>query len=218
MLRELQLRSSDFKQVMKYKKQHPSTHPTCGPREKIWTAKVTVSPEEFRMPRRERLTVGQHVERMQFARAPRNHQLLPRERFRDPRGSSGRGLGPAAGGRGEDRGDYGDATREETEGRGTKRQEIKMNVTFKSKEPRKRLTNQPNDLKPPFPAKKAERSIAGLTNRSLFHLAEFPGDLMLMNQDLISRGVCPRDVTEAGRLGEGGIWKEHSGKPASHHY
>lgn len=225
MLKELQFRSSDHRQAMGYKKLHPRTCPTCGPLEKVWTANVTVTPEVFKMPRRERLNVSKHVERMQFARALRNNQLLPFiKRVRDSSVLSGGGLGPTARdntsedeGEGDDS-DYDDATPKEREKNLTKRQEIKMNVIFKSKEPKKHLTYQPNDLKPFFPTKKVERSIAGSTNRNLFHVAEFPGDLMLMSQDFISRGIRPSDVTSARCLKDDSVWKEYVSKPASHRY
>ncbi|XP_057592061.1 uncharacterized protein C10orf120 homolog isoform X2 [Hippopotamus amphibius kiboko] len=58
MLKELQLLSSDYKQAVEYKKEHTPSCATCGPLEKLWTAKVMVPPEEFRMPRRERLTIN----------------------------------------------------------------------------------------------------------------------------------------------------------------
>ncbi|KAF5916895.1 uncharacterized protein C10orf120 homolog [Diceros bicornis minor] len=215
MLKELQLVSSDYKQAMEYKKQHYPPCTTCGPLEKIWTAKVIVPPEEFKMPQRERLNISKHIERMQFARALRNKQLLPYiERFRSSSFLSGGGLGPMAkdeAGIDEDDADadcWDDVKPEErdkAENKSTKRQEIKMNVIFKSEEPKKCLTYHPNDRKPFLSTKKAERSITGLTNRNLFHLAEFPGDLMLMNQDFISRGVHSSGATKANHLEE--VWK-----------
>ncbi|KAK1333339.1 hypothetical protein QTO34_005722 [Cnephaeus nilssonii] len=94
-----------------------------------------------------------------------------------------------------------------------------MKVTFRSKEPPKPLTHQPSHLKPFFPPKRAERSIAGFTNRSLFRLADFPGDLMLMNQDFFSRGIRPSDLADASpRPDHAGVWREPPGKPASHQH
>nr|XP_005602241.1 uncharacterized protein C10orf120 homolog [Equus caballus]XP_008532448.1 PREDICTED: uncharacterized protein C10orf120 homolog [Equus przewalskii] len=228
MLKELQLLSPDYKQAMAYKKQHSIPCTACGPLEKIWTAKVIVPPEEFKMPQRERLNISKHIERMQFARALRNKQLLPYiERYRSSSFLSGGGLGPTAkdkAGRDEDDADSDgcdDAKpeeRDEAENKTTKRQEIKMDVIFKSEEPKKRLTYHANDRKPFFPTKKVERSITGLTNRNLFHLAEFPGDLMLMNQDFISRGGHSSGAMKANRLEEDSVWKEHMCKAACHRY
>lgn len=216
MLRELQLRSSDYKQVLEYRKQFPSTCPPFGLLEKLWTAKVTVSPEELQVPPREKLDISRHVERMQLARALRTLRPLPAIQRAKPPGSPPAGGPPAA--RGEDAEDgqaHGDATPGESEDTTTKRQEIKMSVIFKSKEPPKPLTYQPNDLRPFFP-KKAERSIAGFTNRSLYRLVDFPGDLMLMNQEFISRGIRPSDVALADSCPEQeGVWRDPPGKSAS---
>uniref|UniRef100_A0A8C6DWG6 Chromosome 10 open reading frame 120 n=1 Tax=Moschus moschiferus TaxID=68415 RepID=A0A8C6DWG6_MOSMO len=228
MLTELQMLSSDYKRAVDYKRQHTPPCATCGPMGKMWTAKVIVSPEEFRMPRRERLNVSKHVERMQLARALRSNQLLPYiERFRGLSLLPSGGLGPMARARAEEGqvdGNANDGNDAHQEGRGevesktSKRQEIKMNVIFKPEEPKKRITYHPNDLKPFLPVKKVERSITGLTNRSLLHVAEFPGDLMLMNQDFLSRGIYPSYALQATRLEEKNAWKEYSCKAASHHY
>ncbi|XP_003419708.1 uncharacterized protein C10orf120 homolog [Loxodonta africana] len=207
MLKELQLLSSDYKQAMEYKKQNSSLCPTCGPLEKIWTAKVTVPPEEFEMPQRERANISKHIERMQIARALRNKQLLPYiERFRNSSCLSGVGLDPTAKDKAREEGDNFDINnretakqeeKKETESKPTNRQEIKMNVIFKSEEPKKRLTRNVNERRPFLPTKKLQRCITGPTNRCLFHVSEFPGDLMLMNQDFVSRGVHPGDVMKA---------------------
>ncbi|XP_054437190.1 uncharacterized protein C10orf120 homolog [Pteronotus mesoamericanus] len=224
MLKELQLLSADYRQVMEYKKLCSSTCSTYRPIETIWMARMVVPPEEFKMPQREWLDMSKHIERMQSARALRSNLQLPSiERVRNTSVVSRGNLGPTTRGNAgqdesEDNNNCDDGTQEEKEKKNIKRQEIKMNVMFKSEEPRKHLTYQPNDLKPFFPTKKVERSITGLTNRNLFHLAEFPGDLMLMSQDCISRGIHPRDVTKPSCLGGESIWKTYMGKPASHHY
>ncbi|KAI5945949.1 hypothetical protein MM560_G60n145 [Manis javanica] len=236
MLKKLQLLSSDYKRALEYKKQHSPPCATCGPLEKIWTAQVIVCPEEFRMPRRESLSVNRHVARMQLAQALRNKQLLPyTERFRSSSALSGAGLSPTAkdkaredkerrGQDGEEEGatqDHSDAKqeeRDETESKNTKKQEIKMNVIFRSKKPKRCSAYQPNDRKPFLPTKKMERSITGFTNRNLLHLAEFPGDLMLMNQDFISRGVHPSDAAKAKHLEEDSLWRDYMHKPAPYHY
>ncbi|XP_025323294.3 uncharacterized protein C10orf120 homolog [Canis lupus familiaris] len=223
MLKELQSLSSNYKRVMEYRTQHSPPCATCRPLEKIWTAKVIVPSEEFRMPQREKLTIMKHIERMQLARALRNKQLLPYiERFRGssflPRG----GLCPVAkdktGEDEDDEADFYDDAKQEERGKAEKRQEMNMKVIFKSEEPKKCFIQHPNNRKPFFPTKKAERSITGLTNRNLLHLAEFPGDLMLMNQDFISRGVFPTEVTKASLLGEESVRKEYMPKAASHQY
>lgn len=225
MVKELQLLSSDYKRAVEYKKQHSLP---CGPLEKIWTAKVVVPPEEFQMPQRERLNISRHVERMHFARALGNKQHLPAiKRLQSSLLLSGGGLAPTAtdkAGEGKDGegvdhcNDAHPGEREEAASKATKRQEIKMDVTFKSEEPKRCIMYHPNALKPFFPTKKVERSITGLTNRSLWNLAEFPGDLMLMSQNFISRGVHASDVPKANRLEGDSAWKEDTWRAASHLY
>uniref|UniRef100_A0A452SEN2 Chromosome 10 open reading frame 120 n=2 Tax=Ursus americanus TaxID=9643 RepID=A0A452SEN2_URSAM len=227
MLKEQQSLSSDYKRAMDYRTQHSPPCATYRPLEKIWTAKVIVPPEELRMPQREQLTIVKHVERMQLARALRNRQLLPYiERFRGSSFLSRGGLCPTMKDKtreDEDDADadfYSDAKQEEkgdVANTATKRQEINMNVIFKSEEPKKCFTHQPNDRKPFLSTKRVERSITGLTNQNLLHVAEFPGDLMLMNQDFISRGAHPTEATKASLLGEESLWKEYTHK-ASHRY
>ncbi|XP_059517817.1 uncharacterized protein C10orf120 homolog [Myotis daubentonii] len=214
MLRELQLRSPDYKQVLEYRQQFPPTFAPCGLLKKIWTAKGTVSPEDLRVPPRERQGICRHVERMQFARALRTRPLPAIQRAGSPGGP------PAAGGEDAVAGQaHGDAAPGESEDTTAKRQEIKMSVIFKPKEPPKPLPRQPSELRPFFATKKAERSIAGFTNRSLFRLADFPGDLLLMNQDFISRGLHPSDMAQAShRPQQEGAWREPPGRTASHQH
>uniref|UniRef100_A0A8C0KTE9 Chromosome 10 open reading frame 120 n=1 Tax=Canis lupus dingo TaxID=286419 RepID=A0A8C0KTE9_CANLU len=61
MLKELQSLSSNYKRVMEYRTQHSPPCATCRPLEKIWTAKVIVPSEEFRMPQRENRFQASHV-------------------------------------------------------------------------------------------------------------------------------------------------------------
>ncbi|EHB14982.1 hypothetical protein GW7_09241 [Heterocephalus glaber] len=96
--------------------------------------------------------------------------------------------------------------------------EIKVKVAFKSKESRRCLPCQPNDCKPFFPIKTLERSITGLTNRNLLSVTEFPRDLMLMNQDFISREIYSRNVINTHPLQEGHACKECVGKAAPCNY
>uniref|UniRef100_A0A2K5DEZ3 Chromosome 10 open reading frame 120 n=1 Tax=Aotus nancymaae TaxID=37293 RepID=A0A2K5DEZ3_AOTNA len=226
MLKKLQLQSPDYKRAMEYQKEHSSPCAICGPLEKIWTAKVIVPPEEFQMPQREQVNVRKHIERMRHARALRNNQLLPYiEKFRRSSFPSGLGLGPMAKNkaRQEDNhdshncDDANQAEKEEAEGKNTKRGEIKMNVLFKSEEPKKSLTYHANDRKSFLPANKPERSITGLTNRNLFCISEFPGDLMLMNQDFKSQRVHFSDVAETSPEEES-IWKQRMRKGTPCHY
>ncbi|XP_047558275.1 uncharacterized protein C10orf120 homolog [Lutra lutra] len=218
MLKELRSLSSDYKRAMEYRTQHSPPCATCRRLEKIWTAKVIVPPEELRMPQREKLTIIKHVERMQLARALRNRQLWAYiERFRGSAFLPGGGLTPKAKDKTREDEDDGDADfccdakqeeRGDAENTAPKRQEINMSVIFKSEEPKKGFSHHPSDRKPFFPTRKAERSITGLTNRNLLHVAEFPGDLMLMNQDFISRGALHTEATKASFLGGESIWKE----------
>ena len=223
MVKKLQLLSSDYKQVVEYKKRHSSTCSTCWPTEAIWTARVVLPPEELKMPRGERRNISRHKERMQFALALRSDPQLPFVlRARNPSVLCRGDLGPTTRDdtwqdKGEEDNDN-DDTQEEREKKTAKRQEIKMNVIFKAEKNKKCLTYQPRDLKPFFPTKKEERSITGLTNRNLFPLAEFPGDLLLMNQACLSRGIHPSEVTKANCLEGESVWREFTGKPASHHY
>ncbi|XP_076982421.1 uncharacterized protein C10orf120 homolog isoform X2 [Tamandua tetradactyla] len=228
MLRKLQLLSSDYKQAMEYKKQHSIVSVTSGPSEKIWTAKVTVPIEAFKMPPREKINVSKHIERMQLARALRNKQLLPYiERFRSSSFLAGEGLGPMAKDKArekeenfyvDDTGNTKQAEKWGAEKENPKRQEIKMNVIFKSEEPKRCLTSHPYEQKPFLPTRKLERSITGPTNRSAFPFSEFPGDLMLMNQDFISRGAHFSDAMKAYHKKEESIWEEYMRKITSHHY
>ncbi|VCX40474.1 unnamed protein product [Gulo gulo] len=218
MLKELQSLSSDYKRAMEYRTQHSPPCATCRRLEKIWTAKVIVPTEELRMPQREKLTIIKHVERMQLARALRNRQLLPYiERFQGSAFLPGGGLTPKAKDKTREDEDDEDADfccdakqeeRGDTENPAAKRQEINMSVIFKSEEPKRGFSHHPSDRKPFFPTRKVERSITGLTNRNLLHVAEFPGDLMLMNQDFISRGALHTEATKASLLGGESIWKE----------
>lgn len=202
MLRELQLRSSDYKRALEHRRQFPAACAAGGLLERLWTAEVAVTPRELRVPPREQLDICRHVERMQVARALRHRRPLPAIRRAGPPGSP-----PAATGEGA-------ADAEGEDGAGP-RQEIQMKVRFKSKEPPKPLTHQPGDLKPFFPPRRGERAIAGCTNRSLFRLADFPGDLMLMNQDFLSRSLGPSAPAGASPCpGQAGFCRAPPCRPA----
>ncbi|XP_037353930.1 uncharacterized protein C10orf120 homolog [Talpa occidentalis] len=221
MLKELRLLSSDYKRAMEYKRQHPPSCTCDGPLEKIWTAKVTVATEDFQMPPRERLTVSRHVERMQLARGLRSAHILPSmEKCRDPWPLPGESQRPEAQGHAREEEEGGDAApveeakqeeEDQAEEESTERQNTNMKVIFKAGEPKKPLTCCLGDRRPFLPSKR-ERCITGLTNRNLLRVAEFPGDLMLMNQDLISQGSVPRDGAETCFLG---MWRESLCRAAS---
>ncbi|XP_062071162.1 uncharacterized protein C10orf120 homolog [Lepus europaeus] len=218
MLMELQLLSPDYAQAMECNRRRPIPCLACGPPEKVWTARVIVSPEEFRMPQREKITIYKHIERMQLARALRNKQLLTYvERLRGSSVLSRGVLSPTAKDKARQKqGSCGKARPEDEEAapRSPRKQEMQVNVAFKSEEPKQCFVCQPKDCKSFFPRIKAERSIAGQTNRNLVPLAEFPGDLMLMNQDFVSRGINPCDVTRTCSLGEEHLWNGQAGKAA----
>ncbi|XP_045147330.1 uncharacterized protein C10orf120 homolog [Echinops telfairi] len=207
MLKELKLLSSDYKQAKTYKTQSFFPCSICGPSEKIWTAKVVVPPGELTMPPRERTNIDKHIERMRFARVLGSGQFshYP-ERFGDSTYSSRARLDPLAKdkarGTDENRGANPTEAAEQQEkkktgDKPTGRQEIKLKVTFKSEEPKKCVPCNVNERRSLLPTRKPERCITGLTNRCLFHSSDFPGDLMLMNQDFISRGTRPNDVMKA---------------------
>ncbi|KAM5271851.1 uncharacterized protein C10orf120 homolog [Ctenodactylus gundi] len=194
MLKELQLLSPDYKQAVEYRKRSPPSGALRGPLKKLWTARVVIPAEEIKVSQRERSSIGKHVQRMQLSRTLENKQLSP---------SPGKflsqvDLGPTAKDKSRKDGDNSDSdhrdkTKQEEEkdkDRPTvKRQEIKMDVVFKSEERKRSLECQPKDCKPFLPTRRSERLIAGLTNRNLLSLEEFPGDLMLMSQDFTSRGM-----------------------------
>nr|XP_044997665.1 uncharacterized protein C10orf120 homolog [Jaculus jaculus] len=200
MLRELQLQSSDYKKVTKDKKFPTYPCVLCERPEKLWTAKVVVPAEEFKMPLREKVDISKHVTRMQLARTRR---LQPQELRTGRLRRTEPGLGPGGKDKAKEEGDSqsGDisvATNleqgEEAEHATTDSQEIAMDVIFKAEEPPRCLLRHRNDLKPFLPVKKQERTITGLTNRNILPVAEFPGDLMLMRQHFISRGLHPSDA------------------------
>ncbi|XP_005415185.1 PREDICTED: uncharacterized protein C10orf120 homolog [Chinchilla lanigera] len=222
MVQELRMLSPDYKQAMEYKKQCSPPCAVYEPVKKLWTARVTVPAEEFTMPQREKINVSRHVERMQLARTLGNALVSYAERLR-----SAMSLGLPAKGKAKKDGDsldsdYCDTIKQEEEkeeeGKVPRRQEIKMNVIFKSEEANKCLPCQAKDCKPFLPIKTPERSIAGLTNRNLLPLAEFPGDLMLMNQNFISRGIHTSDILGTYHLQEGNPCKECMGKAAPPNY
>ncbi|XP_006977032.1 uncharacterized protein C10orf120 homolog [Peromyscus maniculatus bairdii] len=204
MLRKLQAQSSDYKMAKKYRKESSSPCTVCGPPEKIWTAKVVIPAEEFKMPHREVIDIDKHIKRMQLARALRNKQLSPYlERLRSATLLSGAEPGTTGTVKSREEGgnfdrDSSDKASQEEKGevefKPTNPREITMNVIFKSEEPKGCLVCHRNDRKTFLPVKKQERCITGLTNRNLFPITGFPGDLMLMNQDFISRGIHPSDA------------------------
>lgn len=192
-LRELQLQSPDYIQVTGCKKHFPTSSAGCAPLEKVWTARVIVPSEEFKMPQREKVNISKHVERMQLARALSHRQLLPyMARCRGSVFPSGGDLDSLAKDKAWKKRDgyhgyYHDSVKE-LEQNPTKRHEIKMNVIFKSEEPKKCITCHRHDRQPFLTIQKLERCTAGQTNRNRLSLAEFPGDLMLMTQEVLSQG------------------------------
>ncbi|CAO2583588.1 Uncharacterized protein C10orf120 [Lemmus lemmus] len=204
MLKELQARSSDYKKAIEYKREISSLCSVSGPPEKIWTAKVVLPAEEFRMPHREMTDINNHIKRMQLARALGNKQFSPHtERLQSATLPSGVELGSMATDKSSEEGDNYDRDssdkvsqeeKGEAEPKPTKTRKITMDVIFKSEEPKGCLICHRNDRKTFLPGKRQERRITGLTNRNLFPITSFPGDLMLMNQDFISRGIHPRDA------------------------
>ncbi|XP_051001051.1 uncharacterized protein C10orf120 homolog [Acomys russatus] len=214
MLRELQALSPDYKRATQCRRQPSSPCAVCGPPEKIWTAKVSVPIEEFKTPRREVIDIKKHVKRMQLARALRDKQFSPYlERFRSATLLSGAEPASTGTDRSSEEGDNNDKASQrekgEAEFKPTETREIIMNVVFKSEEPKKCLVCHRNDRKTFLPAKRQERRITGLTNRNLFPIAGFPGDLMLMHQDFISRGIHPNDAIKIYWLPEEETCKAH---------
>ncbi|XP_042557286.1 uncharacterized protein C10orf120 homolog [Dipodomys spectabilis] len=204
MMKQLQSISPEFNQVTECG-ELSSPCIMCKPTEKIWTAKVMIPAEEFKMPVREKANISKHIERMQLARAQQNEKdTVHIAKFGNSPVLSGAGLGLPAKDKSREEGnhpscDSSDNTKqdesEEAEGKPIKRREMKVDVTFKSEEPKKRLKYHRNDCQP-FLQKKQERCITGQTNRNLFPLAEFPGDLMLLRQGCIAEGFPPRHGTK----------------------
>ncbi|XP_048192161.1 uncharacterized protein C10orf120 homolog [Perognathus longimembris pacificus] len=204
MMKTLQSISPEFNKVTECK-ELSSPCIMCKPIEKLWTAKVIIPAEEFKMPVREKANISKHIERMQLARALQNEKDTAHiEKRRGSTIHSGAGLGfitkdKSREGESCDISGYSDNAKqeenEEAERQPVKRQEMNMDVTFKSEEPKKRVRCHRNDCKP-FLKKKQERCITGQTNRNLFPLAEFPGDLMLLRQGFIAQGLHPRCLTK----------------------
>ncbi|XP_034372909.1 uncharacterized protein C10orf120 homolog [Arvicanthis niloticus] len=203
MLRELQEQSADYKKAMELGR-YSSTCAVCGPPEKIWTAKVSVPAEEFQTPHREIIGVKKHIKRMQLARTLGNK---PFSTYMDRLGSatlhSGLDLCSPESYKSSEEGEDDDRDSSDKASQGDKGEakfepiktrEVTLNVVFKSEETKSCLVCHRNDRKPFLPVKKLERHITGLTNRNLFPITGFPGDLMLMNQDFISKGIHPNDA------------------------
>ncbi|XP_023564821.1 uncharacterized protein C10orf120 homolog [Octodon degus] len=221
-VRELRKPHPDYKQAIECKKQLSPPCVVCEPIRKIWTARVIVPAEEFKMPQREKTNISKHVERVRLAQALGKKKVsscverLKRVVFVEP---TANGNGRKDGGRSDS--NYCDKIKQEKkrekESKAT-RQEIKMNVIFKSEEAKKCLPCQPKDCKPFLPGRTQERFITGLTNRNLLPLADFPGDLMLMNQNFISRGIYPSDMLSTYPVQEGSACKSCMGKAAPSNY
>uniref|UniRef100_A0A8C6R1A6 RIKEN cDNA 4933402N03 gene n=1 Tax=Nannospalax galili TaxID=1026970 RepID=A0A8C6R1A6_NANGA len=193
MLRELRSRSPDYEKATKYKRGPFFPCAAYQPPEKMWTAKVVVPAEEFKVPQREMIDISKHVQRMRLARALRNKQCFPctqRLSLETDKTSEEQDKG--------DSDNFDQASQEEeqeAEHKTTKAREIIMNVVFKSEELKPCVVCHRNDRKTFLPVKR-ERCITGLTNRNLFSIADFPGDLMLMQQDFKSRGIHPNDAIQ----------------------
>ncbi|XP_075828642.1 uncharacterized protein C10orf120 homolog isoform X1 [Microtus pennsylvanicus] len=222
MLKELQAQSSDYKKATEYRRESSSLCSVCGPREKIWTAKVVLPSEEFKMPHREVTDINKHIKRMQLAGALKSKQFPPYiERLWSAALRSGAELGSTATDKSREEGDSSDKVSQkkgEAELKPTKTREITMDVIFKSEEPKKCLICHRNDRKTFLPKKRRERHITGLTNRNLFPISGFPGDLMLMNQDFISRGIHPSDAIKMYWLPEEDSCKLHKHRTARSPY
>ncbi|GAB1292787.1 hypothetical protein APTSU1_000801800 [Apodemus speciosus] len=223
MLRELQEQSADYKRAAELGRD-PSSCAVCGPPEKIWTAKVSVPAEEFQTPHREVIGVKKHIKRMQLARALEKKQFSTYiERLRSSALRSRADLSSPGTGKsseeGEDDGDrdsnYKDSHREKGEAKSdpTKTREVTLNVVFKSEETKSCVVCHRNDRKTFLPVKRQERHITGLTNRNLFPITGFPGDLMLMNQDFISKGIHPNDAIKIYWLPEEDLFKARKQRP-----
>lgn len=206
MLRELRAQSSDYKKAKEYRRESSSLCSACGSQEKIWTAKVILPAEEFKIPHRELTDISKHIKRMQLARALQSKPFSPYiERLQNATLRSGPEPGSTATDKSSEDGENYERERDssdkgsqeekgEAELKPTKTREITMDVIFKSEEPKGCLICHRNDRKTFLPGKRRERRITGLTNRNLFPITGFPGDLMLMNQDFISRGIHPSDA------------------------
>ncbi|XP_038204702.1 uncharacterized protein C10orf120 homolog [Arvicola amphibius] len=223
MLKELQAQSLDYKKATEYRREFSSLCSVCGPPEKIWTAKVVLPAEEFKIPHREMTDINKHIKRMQLARALRSKQFSQYvEKLWGSTLRSGAELGSTATDKFSEEEDYynrdssGKVSQKkgEAELKPTKAGEIMMDVIFKSEEPKGCLICHQNDRKTFLPGKRRERRITGQTNRNLFPISGFPGDLMLMNQDFISRGIHPSDAIKMYWLPEEDSCKVHKNRTA----
>ncbi|XP_038957166.1 similar to RIKEN cDNA 1700022C21 isoform X1 [Rattus norvegicus] len=224
MLRELQAQSPDYKMAIELGRRSSSTCTECGLPEKIWTAKVSVPVEEFKTPCREKVDINKHIKRMELARALKNKHLSPCiERIRSATSMSGAEQDSPGTDKSSKEGESDDRDssnktcyREKGEANfePTKTREVALNVIFKSEESKSCVLCHRNDRKPFLPVKRPERHITGFTNRNLFPITNFPGDLMLMNQDFRSKGIHPNDAIKIYWLPEEDRCKEHKQRPA----
>ncbi|XP_021023065.1 uncharacterized protein C10orf120 homolog [Mus caroli] len=223
MLRELQKQSADFKKATELGRD-PSFYAVCGPPEKIWTAKVTVPAEEFQTPHREVTGIKKHIKRMQLARALENKQFSTDiGRLRSAALHSGAELGSPKTDKFSEEGEDDDTDSNDKASQGekgeakfepTNKREVTLNVAFKSEETKSCVVCHRNDRKTFLPVKRPERRITGLTNRNLFPITGFPGDLMLMNQDFVSKGIHPSDAIKIYWLPEEDLFKDRKQRPA----
>lgn len=220
MVRELQEQSADYKRAADLGGDPSPACAVCGPPEKIWTAKVSVPADEFRTPHREVTGVKKHLRRMQLARALETKQFsTPIERLRSTGADLSSPGADKSSEEGEDDGDgdsnYKGSHGEKGEAKSdpTNTREVTLNVVFKSEETKSCVVCHRNDRKTFLPVKRQERQITGLTNRNLFPITGFPGDLMLMNQDFISKGIHPNDAIKIYWLPEEDLFKARKQRP-----
>lgn len=223
MLRELQKQSADYKKATELGRD-PFSYAVCGPPEKIWTAKVSVPAEEFQTPHREVTGIKKHIKRMQLARALEKKQFSTYiGRHRSTSLHSGAELGsPETDKFSEERedddtdsnGKASQGEKGEAKSEPTNKREVTLNVVFKSEETKRCVVCHRNDRKTFLPVKRPERRITGLTNRNLFPITGFPGDLMLMNQDFVSKGIHPSDAIKIYWLPEENLFKARKQRPA----
>ncbi|XP_074141067.1 uncharacterized protein C10orf120 homolog [Sminthopsis crassicaudata] len=201
LLKKLRQKSPDYQKALEYKKEHPLLNTGKKSMEKTWTAKIIISREDLKVPSRERKTINKHIERMKLGRRlqegthskeAQTNSFLP-------------AVTPDFNSASQKRDDYAESSK-------TNKTEIKMEVTFKADEPKRTIVRKPNDNGPNDRQTldirtKAERKIAGHTNRTRMLHTDFPGDLLFLSQNYKATRIHINPSMKTLLLNKEGQWK-----------